>query len=175
MTASLEEDIKAYIAAPESEFADRTPSLPFTEAEYADRLARLRKKMAEEQVDTVLLTAPDTMCWLHGFTSRWYRSHSSTLLPPVHCTVVHVEHDRILYIDTASHQDLARLTSCAHEFAGIPDHAAEPSVADFVAVLIRVRSIRDRSAAGDGRHRRLRGDRPTIPFRPSPHSDGGHR
>jgi Xaa-Pro aminopeptidase len=136
MTASLD-DINDYIAAQESEFADRAPSLPFTEAEYADRLARLRTKMAEERIDTVLLTAPDTMCWLHGYTSRWYRSHSSTSLAPVHCTVVHAESDRILFIDAASHRDLVRLTSCAHEFVGIPDAAGEPTAADFVAVLVR--------------------------------------
>ena len=134
MTATIDE-IATYIAAQEAEFANRTPDLPFTEGEYADRLARLRAKMAEEQLDTVLLTAPDTMCWLHGYTSRWYRAHSSTRLPQVHCTVVHVEHDRILLIDTASHQDLARLTSCVHEFAGVPDTAAEPSVDDFLTVL----------------------------------------
>ena len=143
MTASLD-DVNAYIAVQESEFADRPPNLPFTEAEYADRLARLRRKMAEEQVDTVLLTAPDTMCWLHGYTSRWYRAHSSTRFPPVHCTVVHVDHDRILLIDTAGHEDLARLTSCVHEFVGVPDEGSEPSVADFLAVLVRELTARNR-------------------------------
>ncbi|MFD0655191.1 aminopeptidase P family N-terminal domain-containing protein [Streptomyces malaysiensis subsp. malaysiensis] len=80
MTASLDE-ISDYIAAQGADFASRAPDLPFTRGEYADRLARLRKKMADEHIDTVLLTAPDTMCWLHGFTTRWYRSHSSTKLP----------------------------------------------------------------------------------------------
>ena len=139
MTATLDEldEIDAYIAAQEEQFASREPDLPFTAAEYADRLARLRKKMADEQVDTVLLTAPDTMCWLHGYTSRWYRSHSSTRLPPVHGTIVHVDHDRILLIETAGHKELARLTSCVHEFVAIADDAGEPTVADFVTVLIR--------------------------------------
>ncbi|AUA08294.1 M24 family metallopeptidase [Streptomyces sp. SID8382] len=135
MTASPDE-ISDYIAAQGADFASRAPDLPFTRGEYADRLARLRKKMADEHIDTVLLTAPDTMCWLHGFTTRWYRSHSSTKLPPVHCTVVHVDHDRIVLIETAGHEQLVRLTSCADEFIGVPDQADEPTVPDFLTVLL---------------------------------------
>jgi len=136
MTASLDE-ISAYIAAQENDLACRTPHLPFSEAEYADRLDRLRKKMAEECVDTVLLTSPDTMCWLHGFTSRWYRTQSSTLFPPVHCTIVHVDHDRVLFVDTASHEQLLRLTSCADEFVGAPEETGDPTTTGFTAILLR--------------------------------------
>ncbi|MFB7113168.1 M24 family metallopeptidase [Streptomyces sp. NPDC056291] len=137
MTASPVEEINAYIAAQEHDLTCRAPQLPFTEGEYASRLARLRKKMAEERVDTVLLTSPDTMCWLHGFTARWYRAQSSTTVPPVHCTIVHVDHDRILFIDTASHEQLVRLTSCADEFVGIPEEVGEPTTEDFLTVLLR--------------------------------------
>ena len=135
MTVPLDE-VKAYIAEQEALLADRPVSLPFTAGEYRGRLARLRDRMAASRIDTVLLTAPDTMCWLHGFTSRWYRSHSSTRFPPVHCTIVHADEDRTVLIDTASHGQLVRLTSCADEFVGVADDDGEPTVADFVETLL---------------------------------------
>lgn len=135
MSVSLKE-LEAYIDCQEAELASREPNLPFSAAEYRARLTRLREEMVAQRLDTVVLTAPDSMCWLHGFTSRWYRSHSSTRFPPVHCTIVHAELDRTLMIETASHEQLVRLTSCADEFVGVSDGNGEPTVADFVEVLV---------------------------------------
>lgn len=68
-------DLQSYFAseerAREAELADARPA--FDPAEYADRLARLRRAMSEAGVDVVFLSRPESMCWLHGYTARWYR------------------------------------------------------------------------------------------------------
>ncbi|MCX4911679.1 Xaa-Pro peptidase family protein [Streptomyces sp. NBC_00878] len=127
--------VEAYIREQEAELARRERQLPFAEAEYRDRLTRLRERMAADRIDVLLLTAPDAMCWLHGYTNRWYRQHSSTRFPPVHCTVVRADDDRTVLIEPAYHEQLVRLTSCVDEFIGVEGTAGEPTVTDFVHVL----------------------------------------
>jgi hypothetical protein len=65
-------DLQTYLAsnerAREIELADARPA--FEPAEYVGRLDRLRRAMSEAGVDVVLLTRPESMCWLHGYTAR---------------------------------------------------------------------------------------------------------
>ena len=67
--------LQSYLAseerAREGKLADARPV--FDPAEHADRLGRLRRAMSEAGVDVVFLSWPESMCWLHGYTARWYR------------------------------------------------------------------------------------------------------
>jgi Xaa-Pro dipeptidase len=47
-------------------------ALHFDRSEYADRLARLTTKMAEEKLDAVLLFAQESMYWLTGYDTFGY-------------------------------------------------------------------------------------------------------
>ena len=131
-------DLSDFIARETEQLRARAPSLPFDRAEYAERLRRIRRTMARDGVDVLVLTAPDSMCWLHGYASRWYRIQASTTLPPIQCTVVHLDEDPMFMIETCFHEELVRLTSCVGDFRGIPatglDH--EASVEDYVAFLV---------------------------------------
>jgi Xaa-Pro aminopeptidase len=46
--------------------------LPFGLSTYADRLARVRKRIAEEGLDGLVVTLPDTVHWLTGFDTIGY-------------------------------------------------------------------------------------------------------
>jgi len=87
----------------------------FDAEEYAARLMRFRTLMAEVEVDVVVVTAPDTMAWLHGYRSRWYRHHTSTKLPPAQCTVVDVASDAMFVIEAGYHEELVRATSVVED------------------------------------------------------------
>ena len=130
-------DLEAFIRRETERLAAQPPKLPFAREEYAARLARLRARMLEDGVDVLVLTAPDSMCWLHGYQSRWYRAHSSTTLPPTQCTVVAAD-DPMFLIETCFHEELVRLTSCITDFRGLPetglDH--EAGVQDYVRFLV---------------------------------------
>jgi len=61
-------DLRSYFAAEERareiELADARPA--FERAEYGRRLDRLCRAMSEAGGDVVLLSRPESMCWLHG-------------------------------------------------------------------------------------------------------------
>jgi len=130
--------LRAFASREMERLAERPPSLPFDRAEYASRLGRLRRQMAADGIDVLVVTAPDAMCWLHGYSSRWYRTNSSTTLPPTQCTVVHVDSPPMFMIETGYHEELVRLTSCIEDFRPIPatDLNHEASVDDFVRFLV---------------------------------------
>lgn len=143
---SLMSDLDTWFAAAEERFAAEPSRLPFDASEYTRRRTVLRQLMTAASVDVLILTAPDAMCWLTGYDCRWYRSHSSTTMPPSQCVVVPADGSEIVHIETGVHEGLIRLSSCADEFAPIPGSAYEhePSVDEFVqfvAVQLRERGL----------------------------------
>lgn len=93
---------------------EKVPPLhAFSTEEYASRLNKLRTSMAKARIDVVLLSSPESQCWLHGYQARWYRAGSSTEWPPVNFTAVHVDEDSLIVFDTADHARLIAFTSIA--------------------------------------------------------------
>lgn len=111
--------------------------LPFPRAEYADRLRRMRRAMADADVTVAILTAPDTMAWLTGYRVRWYRQHTSTSMPPAQCIVVHVEDGGPFIIDAGYHDELARASTVLDDVRTLPSSSEthEASLDDYVAFL----------------------------------------
>ena len=111
--------------------------LPFTRAEYADRLRRMRRAMADADVTVAILTAPDTMAWLTGYRVRWYRQHTSTSMPPAQCIVVHVDEGSPFIIDAGYHDELARASTVLDDVRPLPSSSEthEASLDDYVAFL----------------------------------------
>ncbi len=95
--------------------ASRPQDLAFEPQEYADRLKRLQSAMEDAKVDTLIVSAPDAMCWLHGYQARWYKSHSTTAWPPFHCTAAHLGDERLLHFDMERHRYLIPRTSVASD------------------------------------------------------------
>ncbi|MBI3979275.1 MAG: aminopeptidase P family protein [Chloroflexi bacterium] len=54
---------------------------PFTDAEYARRLARTRRIMAERGIDVLLLYAPESMNYLTGYDSFGYFAYQCLVVP----------------------------------------------------------------------------------------------
>lgn len=100
------QEIAAFLDEQTAQIAAREPDLAFQPSEYADRLSRLRSAMEVAKLDVLIVSAPDVMCWLHGYQARWYKGHCTTAWPPFHCTVAHVDHDRLLHFDMERHRHL---------------------------------------------------------------------
>lgn len=108
--------------------AGSLPAKAFDAAEYSARLKKLREMMASKGIDVVLLSSPESQCWLHGLQARWYRTGSSTTWPPTNFTVVHrshnAEHDKFFVFDTSDHERMIKFTSVAKDLRlqdGDPD------------------------------------------------------
>lgn len=105
------QDLVAFVDDQAAQIASRQSDLAFDRDEYARRLRRLQLAMEQAKLDTLIVSAPDAMCWLHGYQSRWYKSHSTTAWPPFQCTVVHLGDERLLQFDMERHRYLIPRTS----------------------------------------------------------------
>ena len=96
------------------------PDIPFSREEYAGRLDRLRAAMAEDGIDTLLLSSPEAMNWLHGLSLRWYKAQAPRMWRPLTCTAVHVDHDRFIQFEGIEHEEMLRRTSIAEDIRLLP-------------------------------------------------------
>ena len=55
--------------------------LPFSRAEYADRLAKVRKAMASKNIDLLISSDPSNMAWLTGYDGWSFYVHQCVLVP----------------------------------------------------------------------------------------------
>jgi len=58
------------------------PTLNFTRAEYATRLAKTRAAMATEGIDLLYVSDPSNMAWLTGYDGWSFYVHQGVLVPP---------------------------------------------------------------------------------------------
>ena len=130
--------LRKYIADTYERTDSEVPRLPFPVSEYDARSALLQAAARRAGLDLVVLSAPDAMCWLHGYQSRWYRAQSSTRWPPYQCTVMHVGSGSIVVYDVEHHAYLLRLTSVAEDVR-LADRDDGDNVLDLVIEDLRAR------------------------------------
>lgn len=105
------------------------PEPPFPMREYQERWRRAREMMDAEGIDLLYLTAPDSMCYMHGYRARWYRGHSPTVWAPVTGSAMHVGHERPIHIDIVGEEVLVGGTSVVPDARFIPaSHKPEERV-----------------------------------------------
>ncbi|MBC9936525.1 MULTISPECIES: Xaa-Pro peptidase family protein [unclassified Leucobacter] len=107
--------IKARVASDYRNLDSREPDYAFSSEEYAGRRSRLRAELASHGVDTLILSSPDGMCWLHGYESRWHRAHSPVRWMPLQMTALRVSTGEAVHFDVAHHRHLLRLSSVVEE------------------------------------------------------------
>jgi Xaa-Pro dipeptidase len=117
--SSLDEYLARVKADREGEIANR--ALSFDRQEYADRLQRLRRSMAQARIDTLLLSRPESMCWLSGYTARWYRHAGPKDWVGLITVAVRVDCDEVVHFDFAGEEDMIALTSVATEVCILPE------------------------------------------------------
>jgi len=130
-------DLRSYFAAEERareiELADARPA--FERAEYGRRLDRLRRAMSEAGVDVVLLSRPESMCWLHGYTARWYRHAGPPEWPALATSVVRADRDEVIHFDSAGEEELLSATSVCRDVRIYPGEALDAALAFLVGEL----------------------------------------
>ena len=109
----------------------------FDAEEYAGRARRYRQAMSDNGVDVAIVTAPDTMAWLHGYRSRWYRQHTSTKLPPAQCTVVDTHSSTMFMIEAGYHVDQVRAMSIVEDIRPMgSDIEHEEDLPTYISFLL---------------------------------------
>jgi Xaa-Pro aminopeptidase len=125
------EAVTRFLEDGQSRLATFEPTIPFSREEYASRLQRLRKAMADTGVQTLLLFSPEAMCWLHGLSLRWYKSGGPRQWPPLTCCAVNVDSDKIIAFEGEEHAEMMRLTSVAEDLRLLPRYD-RPDMLNFI-------------------------------------------
>jgi Xaa-Pro aminopeptidase len=81
------------------------PALPFAVAEYRERAAAVRRRMAERGVDVLFVMSPANLCYLTGFESVWYPPRA-----PLGAVLSQAD-DRLVFLDYDRHETLVRATA----------------------------------------------------------------
>lgn len=58
-------------------------AMPFTLAEYRSRVAKVKEEMARQKIDLLYCSAPESLFYLSGYESYWYKAQCPREWPPL--------------------------------------------------------------------------------------------
>ena len=100
--------------------APAEPEVPFSEAEFAGRLQRIRTAMARAEIDCLFLTSPESLYYVSGYQCMWYQTESPMEWPPSNGIAVHVDHDRFIHFETEREAVLTRTFTVSRDTRFFP-------------------------------------------------------
>lgn len=109
--------------------------LAFDRSEYVERIRRVRALMAEQGIGLLYVTAPDHICYLHGFIAGWYKAHSPMRYPQLYGTAIHVDSDDIIHFDNPTEAPLLEKTSISTDNRFFTSREAEPTLSFIIDEL----------------------------------------
>lgn len=132
----LDPAISRFLAEQQEQISGTEPHVAFSEEEYARRLARLQQAMAEDGVDTLILSSPEAQNWLHGLALRWYKANGPRDWRPLTCTVVRVDAGYVLF-EGIEHTEMIRRTSVARDVRLLPRYERDGMLRFIVRELVQ--------------------------------------
>jgi len=108
---------------------------PFPRREYRRRLERIRARMANEGIDLLFVTAPESMNYVSGYQCEWYQAQSPKQWPASSGIAIHVNHDRFIHFDTEREAVLTRTCSVAEDVRIFPPTSMRDGISFIVAEL----------------------------------------
>ncbi len=108
------------------------PELGFPRAEYRHRLERIRAAMREARIDTLYLSAPESICYVSGHQASWYQGQAASDWHPGSGIAISCEGDQFIQFEDEDEGILSRFTSVGSDIRlrGHDDDALD--WADFV-------------------------------------------
>ncbi len=108
------------------------PTLNFSRAEYAERLAKTRRAMADKGVELLIVSDPSNMAWLTGYDGWSFYVHQAVLVPP--------EGEPVWFGRGQDANGAKRTAYLAHDnIVGYPDHyvqSTERHPMDYLSTVI---------------------------------------
>lgn len=89
--------------------------LAFTQAEYDERLSRIRARMEADGIDLLWLMAPESLYYVSGYKCEWYQTQSPKQWPATSGIAIHRDHDKFILFDTPSEKIMCRFVTCAKD------------------------------------------------------------
>ena len=114
---------------------DPPTEAPFPREEYRGRWQRIRTAMEAAGIRCLVLTAPESICYITGHAAEWYQANGPEGWVPGSCAVLHVDHDGPIQFDDEEEVTLLRFTSVADDVRIGPGLGTE--MVDFVVDELR--------------------------------------
>jgi len=99
--------------------------------EYTSRMTKVREAMARDRIDLLYCSAPESLFYLTGYESSWYRSGSPREWPPLSGLVIKQDVDDPIFFEMAEEEVLVRTTSIVADVRMLDFESAE-YIIDFV-------------------------------------------
>ncbi len=106
------------------------PELPFSNAEFRQRLENVRREMARQKIDLLYLTSPESIYYLSGYRALWYQAQSLAHWEALTGVAVHVDHDHIVMFETDAEDTLCKYTVISCDIRIADRHVS--SLSDFI-------------------------------------------
>jgi Xaa-Pro aminopeptidase len=85
--------------------------LAFPLEEYRARMTTVREAMAKDKIDLLYCSAPESLFYLTGYESSWYRAGSPREWPPLSGLVIRQGADNAIFFEMIEEEVLVRTTS----------------------------------------------------------------
>jgi Xaa-Pro aminopeptidase len=108
----------------------------FPAEEYQQRLERIRASMADQGLDVLFLSAPESICYVSGYAADWYRSQSSSDWKPASGIAISTESEHYIHFDESDEQLLMKILTFSRDVV-IHQHSDPPMKDVIVAELER--------------------------------------
>ena len=94
--------------------------LAFSQAEFEQRLQRIRTRMDKEGIDVLWLMAPESLYYVSGYKCIWYQAQSPKQWPATSGIAIHRNRDDFILFDTPSEAIMCRFVTCAKDIRVFP-------------------------------------------------------
>lgn len=108
---------------------------PFSDEEFAQRLARARQAMDEAGIACLFLTSPESLYWLSGYLCMWYHTESPLEWAATNGIAIHRDHDRFIHFESEREAVLTRTSSVSKDVRYFPKASYRDGVAFVAAEL----------------------------------------
>ena len=89
--------------------------VPFSEAEYGQRLASIKRRMTDAGIKMLYLSAPESLFYVSGYKAEWYQAQSPPDFPPIGGIAIHVDHGDFILFDYEEEAVMCRYTTIAKD------------------------------------------------------------
>jgi Xaa-Pro aminopeptidase len=103
---------------------------PFPAEEYADRRARVRKALADANLDAILVTTPANITWLTGYDMVWYHLQNLTGL------LVRADSDDTVFFDSSAHTNIISVTPEISDVIYVDAAAVSGTVEESISAIV---------------------------------------
>lgn len=119
---------------------------PFPDAEFAERLRRVRQAMTSAGIDVLFATAPESIYYLTGFQCEWYQAQSGRSFPPSSGVAIHADRDDFIHFETPSEAILVGVGTCSRDVRIFPLESRRDGVGFVLKELAAESWLKGRAA-----------------------------